>query len=571
MGAVQLLASLAVLAVFSAMAMRPHASAAWPTLAAAACLLGVERFFAPLSAAASAGDQLLGFVCVFGHTGALSAWRARRQGGVDAAALAWSAGAATGLAWGTDVVLARLAGDSAVGGSAGRWMPAAQGLLVAVPTLWLGAAFVGSLALVSPRAWSPWRPSFERQLAVRFLTSDDGGAVSKVTRVATLGVALGVWLVLVSIGILSGFEQDLFDKIVGVHGHLTLGRVDGDTLLSAAPLQRAVAQSGGGIVASASYVDAPLAVVSDINYGGAQLLGIDVAQSRAVLDALSSLPVGAEQGLYDEAPAVVLGAELARNLAVRTGDRVRLVVPTKETLTPVGPVPRMLSVRVAGTFSSKMYEVDSRTVVASLPVSRRLLGLGTEAVTGVHIKLRRSGDVDQVAARLMDDAALSAEANLGPVTAISFRARNQTLFAALALERVVASVVLAFVVMVASFSVVNTLTMAIWQRRYEVAILKAMGATDGSILTAFLWQGALVGATGTAIGTLLGIGTLAVLSQHGFGIPYEVYYVDALPVHISIADVLTCVLGSLLVLWTFALLPSQRGACLLPVEALRDG
>lgn len=569
MGAVLFVASLALLALLSQVACRPGARTLWLALAWATQLCIVEHVCAPLSAGASSAGQLMAFVCVFGHAGAVSALRARGAGHIDAGALGWAAGGAAGLAWGLGAATARLAGDPA--GPAGHWMQAAQGLMLAVPTLWLGAAFIGSLALVSPHAWSPWRPSFERQLAVRFLTSDEGGAVSKVTRVATLGVALGVWLVLVSIGILSGFEQDLFDKIVGVHGHLTLGRVDGEALSSPAPLQRAVAQAGAGIVAAAAYVDAPLAVVSDINYGGAQLLGIDVAASRPVLDALSSVPTDAEAALRSEAPAVVLGAELARNLAVRAGDRVRLVVPTKETLTPIGPVPRMLSVRVAGTFSSKMYEADSHTVVASLAVSRRLLGLPPEAVSGLHMKLRTPGDVDAVAARLVGAVAQQAVPPLGPVTAISFRARNQTLFAALALERVVASVVLAFVVMVASFSVVNTLTMAIWQRRYEVAILKAMGATDGSILTAFLWQGALVGATGTAIGTLLGVSTLAVLSQHGFGIPYEVYYVDALPVHIGLADVAMCVVGSLLVLWTFALLPSQRGARLLPVEALRDG
>lgn len=541
---------------------------AWAAFAAA-----IDICFEPLSPTTSSAACLLALALVFAHAGLLSALEAKRSQLLVASRLALDSvlGALGALVlsslWHVRTTKQALETDA----SALPWMQVAEGLMVLVPVLWLGAAFVGSTVLVSTHSLSLWRPSYERQLAVRYLTSQQGGALSRVTGVSTLGVALGVWLVLVSVGILSGFETDLFDKIVGTYGHLSLARADEGPLDDAEALLAACRAEGPHTLgAYAPYITAPLAVVSDINYSGAQLMGLDAAQSEPVLHALHSLSPDGRAALApdSQAASVVLGAELARNLSVQPGERVRLVVPTEETLTPIGPVPRSLSVRVAGVLKSEMYEADSRLVIASMPLARRLLRMAPQAVTGVHLALNRPALVSAVGTRLLEHLSPPIRAE---VRATSYRDRNQTLFAALALERVVAFVVLAFVILVASFSVVNTLTMAIWQRRYEVAILKTMGATNGSILAVFLWQGALVGGTGTAIGTALGLATLTILGQHGFGIPYEVYYVDALPVHISPGDVCLCVVGSLLLLWTFALLPSQQGARLLPAEALRDG
>jgi lipoprotein-releasing system permease protein len=155
--------------------------------------------------------------------------------------------------------------------------------------------------------------------------------------------------------------------------------------------------------------------------------------------------------------------------------------------------------------------------------------------------------------------------------ALSWTARNQTLFAALALERVVAAIVLAFIILVASFSIVNTLTMSILERRHEIAMLKTMGASPSHILRIFVAQGVLIGTLGLGMGVALGVGTLFTLAHVPLGIPYEVYYLETLPVRMGVLDIAATALLGWLIVWNFAVFPSLRGAALRPVEGLRDG
>lgn len=472
------------------------------------------------------------------------------------------------------LVLALACGAWAAAGARWGGAPSVRTLAFVPPLAWASATFGATLAVLAGA-----RPFFaDAPLALRIgrrlLLSDAAQVVSTVSRIAVLGVSLGVWLVLVAMGILGGFEHDLVDKLRGSGSDLTVTQVGFVplSLADGAQLARCAAALPGARALS-PYVEAELAVASGSNYGGAIALGVDPAQAQAV-PLVAALPPEQRSALAEPCRPhcpVVLGAELAHNLGVALGGRVRLISPVTEVLTPVGPAPTSLSATVVGLSHSKMYEADSRTLLAAPQVVQRLMGWPSGAYSGVALSAHAPEAIEALVQRA--PVALGGCLGVAPdkLLPISWKARNQTLFAALELERVVAAVVLAFIILVASFSIVNTLSMSIRERRHEIAMLRAMGASTPLILQVFLGQGMLIGGIGTAVGALAGVASLLALRHFGFGIPYEVYYIDALPVDIAWADVVGVVAAALLILWDFAVVPSSQAARLRPAEGLRDG
>ena len=462
----------------------------------------------------------------------------------------------------------------ATGGILGPLGPGARLLAFAAPLCWAAGTFAASL-----RTLAQDRPRFgslplSYALARRLLLSRGVDVVSTTTRISVLGVSLGVWLVLVSMGVLSGFERDLTDKIVGSGAEVSLGAPGGSQLTWNDDVARMLSPARvGGLRAAVPVVEAELAVASGSNYAAAQLLGVEPQKAAQVLGVVNQLSAAQRRALVGPcAPhcPVVLGSELARSLGVQPGETVRLISPVGEVLTPLGPVPRSIGARVVGTVSSRMYETDSRLVVASLPLARRLMGWADDAISGVQLAATQPERVDALASAARAALAQALGVPADAVGVQTWKQRNQTLFAALELERVVAAVVLAFIILVASFSIVNTLSMSIFERRQEIAMLKAMGATDATVLQVFLLQGVLIGGIGTVVGAVLGVATLVLLHRVGFGIPYEVYYIDALPVDIAPKDVMGVIAAAWLTVWNFAVVPSSQAAALRPAEGLRD-
>lgn len=512
---------------------------------------------------------------------------AKRQGGVPTAELGVAAVAVFELT--TVLVLGRASVTHADLAAAPL-----RALLVAPAALGLCAYFGASAGYL---LWGSGRVDlqlgYESLVGRRFLLSKASPVLSTVTTISVVGVSLGVWLVLVSLGILAGFESDLQRKIIAASAHIVLQPEAAATFSLPNDLEQRVGETPG-VVAVAPFLEGEVAIASYSNYSTALLFGIDPRKSPKVLALLNELESGSLDPLVkemhgdkgddddDEAednensdfarPAplanIVLGVELAKGLNVKVGDRVRMISPLLEVLTPLGPAPKSLGFRVAAIFSSKMYEYDARYVYVSLPTSRRFLEMGDTVVSGLQLKCDDPETTDRTGPRIIkalgDDASPKLEA-------LDWKRRNQTLFSALKLERVVAFVVLVFIILVASFSIVNTLTMSVIEKRREIAILKTMGAHDVGIMKLFLVQGLLVGAFGTLMGGTAGVATMKLLERFGFWIPGDVYYIDSLPVHLESSDVALVVLAALLIVWDFAVFPALRGSELQPVEGLRDG
>ncbi len=423
---------------------------------------------------------------------------------------------------------------------------------------------------------------YESLVGRRFLLSKSSPALSVVTAISVVGVTLGVWLVIVSLAILSGFEHDLRKKIIGAHAHILVQQTQSKPFALTDSLQATI-DGTQGVAASAAYVEGEVAVASRSNFNGGVLMGIDLVSSPGVLDVLKSLspktllalkprPVD-ETALEDPfafappavPPGIIVGVEMARALSIKEGDDVRVISPTLEVLTPLGPAPKSRGFRVVGIFSSKMYEYDSRFAYVDLGVAREFFDLPAGTVTGIQVQAPDPDIAPSVVAALNPDLA-----KLG-LEGRDWRRRNQTLFAALELERVIAFIVLAFIILVASFSIVTTLAMSIIEKRQEIAILKTMGARSTGIMKVFLTQGMVVGGLGTLMGGIIGLVTVSGLEHMGLWIPDEVYYIDSLPVHLSVIDLVVVMVAALLIVWDFSIFPAMQGARLEPVEGLREG
>lgn len=469
--------------------------------------------------------------------------------------------------------------------SAGEGLTAAplRALLIAPAALALCAYFGASVGyLLRGGGRVDVNLGYESMVGRRFLLSKASQVLSTVTAISVIGVSLGVWLVIVALAILGGFERDLQKKIIGANAHVVVQATDGAPFAPEPGLLETI-QGVPGVVAAAPFVQGEVGVASGSNHTAAGLLiGVVPERSpeallvlrelvRGSLDRLAEAPPAPAARVESEfqapaaIPGIVIGVEMAKALAVGLGDKIRVLSPLLEVLTPVGVAPKSLGFEVVGIFSSKMYEYDARLAFVSLGAARRFFELDDDGISGVHVRTDDPESSDLVGARIV--------ARLGQqrFEALDWKKRNQTLFAALKLERVVAFIVLVFIILVASFSIVNTLTMSVIEKRKEIAILKTMGAQDIGVMKVFLVQGLLVGAFGTLIGAAVAIATVAALTHFGFWIPGDVYYIDSLPVHLEAADVVLVVVAALLIVWNFSVFPALRGSQLEPVEGLRDG
>ncbi len=470
------------------------------------------------------------------------------------------------------------------GARGGLSTPAFRALLIAPAALPLAGYFGASLGYLASGRAATFASGYETLIARRFLLSKASPVLSTVTTISLVGVAIGVWLVILSLAVLSGFEFDLKGKIIGANAPLALQQPSGAPFV----LDRADAEvvaAARDVVAQGSVVEGEAAIASSSNYSGAMVFGIDPARAARVLPVLTQVVRGSMEPiareLYeakDERPSaaragfsaprplasIAIGIEMAKGLHVGVGDRVRLISPNLETITPLGPVPKSVTFEVAAVFQSKMYEYDARYAYVSLPAARRFFELGADEVTSLLVAVRDPDHADVVSGRIT-------KALAGRYVGLDWKGRNQTLFSALKLERVVAFVVLVFIILVASFAIVNTLTMSVIEKKKDIAILKTMGAHDRGIMRLFLSQGLIIGVCGTTLGTLAALFTVFLLERFGFAIPGDVYYIDSLPVHLSVFDVVAVLLAALLIVWDFAVFPALSGARLAPVEGLRDG
>ncbi len=411
--------------------------------------------------------------------------------------------------------------------------------------------------------------SFEFFIGGRYLRAKQKQAfISLISYLSIAGVAVGVMALIVVIAVMAGFEADLKTRILGGQANVILMRYSGPFEEYPEVMRRVEAVPG--VAASTPFIYSQVMLRTAANTTGAVLRGIDPATIGGVLKTLANVMVP-EAGAVAAAeaggagmPGIVLGRELAKNLGVVQGDVVHLISP-RGMLAPTGHVPAMKAFRVSGYFESGMYEFDQTFAYIHLHDAQRLLRMG-DAVTGLEVRVH-----DIYEARAVADSIVS---QLGS----SYYARdwmqmNRNLFKALKLERRVMFIILTLIVLVAAFNIASSLIMMVMGKTKDIAILKAMGATDRSIRKIFVFNGMVIGTIGTGLGLLLGVVMCSLLRRYNIHeLTGDIYYFTTqLPVKMEVLDVVCIVAAALVICFFATLYPARQAAKLNPVEAIRYG
>jgi len=418
--------------------------------------------------------------------------------------------------------------------------------------------------------------SWELGVGIRYLRSRRlRVGFTLIAFVSFLGVMIGVATLVVVLAVMSGLEHELRDRILGFNPHVTVvsygGTIDRweDTV---AEIER-----DAGVVAAAPVIYGQAMVGIGRNVSGVVVRGIDPGRAGRVLDLERHVVAGSVDGLAGlhevprEAgdgdgtvglPGLMIGGELARMLGLAPGDVVNLISPLG-TPTPAGMVPRIKRFVVVATFDSGMFEYDTSLAYMGLETAQTFFDVGA-GVSAVEVRVRDLYAATDVARRI--------ERALGgfPLRARDWMEANRNLFSALKLEKVVYGIVLCLIVVVAAFNILATLTMVVKEKRRDIAVLKSLGASDGSIARIFVLKGAVIGIGGTLAGVLTGLVGCWVLARYQFiELPKDVFLVTTLPVRVEPLSVLAVCLVSVLICVVAALSPARRAAGLVPVEVLR--
>ena len=426
--------------------------------------------------------------------------------------------------------------------------------------------------------------TFEWFIAWRYLKAKRKQKfISIITWISIGGVAVGVTALIVVLAVMSGFEVDLRDKILGTTSHVVVLRHGHAGIADYREVVERI-ENTDHVIAASPFVLSQVMLRTEYLVAGTVLRGVDVSSEAKVGDLASTIVAGdlaalaarpsagegepAEDVLESEGegtkppgPPIMLGRELALSLGVKVGDPVTVISPLGE-VTPIGTVPKLREFKVAGVFQTGMYEYDAGLAYVSLEAAQQFFGMG-DLVTGIEVK------VDDI--YLADSVARELEEVLGhPYWTRDWKEMNRTLFSALRLEQVAMFIILVLIVLVAAFNIISTLVMVVMEKGKDIAILKAMGATRRAIMRIFVVEGLIVGCAGTIIGLVSGVIICRLLDRYQFiKLPSDVYYLETLPVRVEVSDVFLIVLAAVVMSFLATLYPSWSASRLDPVEALR--
>ena len=411
---------------------------------------------------------------------------------------------------------------------------------------------------------------FEWQIGWRYTRAGRAGRrngfISFISGVSMLGIALGVAALIIVLSVMNGFQKEVRDRMLSVIPHIEVFDAEGSGL----PDWRATAaqaRTDARVIGAAPYVSTQALVGRGDEMRGSIVRGIEPGEEGQVTDigrthaqTLALLKPGEWN--------VVLGAELARLLRARVGDKVTLVAPGGQ-VTPAGVVPRLKQVTLVGTFEAGHYEYDSALALLHIEDAQRLFQLS--GPTGVQLRLANVHSARTVAADLTVRMG-------GSVLVRDWTRTNRNWFDAVQIEKRLMFIILTLIVAVAAFNLVSTLVMTVTDKRADIAILRTLGASPGSIMGVFMVQGATSGIIGTFGGCALGllvafnVDVIVPAIEQALGmafLPGSIYVISRMPSEPMAADIVPVLVISLLLSFVATIYPSWRASRVNPAEALR--
>jgi lipoprotein-releasing system permease protein len=449
---------------------------------------------------------------------------------------------------------------------------------------------------------------FTAFVAARHVRSQKSGFLTVISILSICGVAISSCALSSVVSVMGGFSQDLKRKILGNNAHVVVDTTPGTPFADYdVALERI--RKIPGVVGATPVVHGEVMASSASNLAGVVVTGIEPSSIRSVIELTNNIEVGkldylehperltrlppqevigigpgGEQyfkgadlpGLADDIepavravilnkpdrPGVILGRELAKTLHVYIGDEVTLVSPLGD-LGPMGVMPRTKKFRVAAIFYSGMYEYDATYVYTMMDVAQDYFQTAGK-ISAIEVKVDDAERADRVTPLVV--AAVARD----DLRVRDWRDINKNLFSALKLERFATFIILSVAIMVASFCIVCTLLLMVTEKGKEIAILKAIGASDGAILRTFIIEGMIIGGIGTVFGVVTGLAVCTGLSWFGLRLDPEVYYIDRLPISVNPGDFLTVALAALTICTLSTLYPAYAASRLRPVDGLRD-
>lgn len=419
------------------------------------------------------------------------------------------------------------------------------------------------------------------------------------TALSVGGVGVGVMALIIVLSVMSGFEEDLQNKILGAHSHVVVSKYAGHLTNYKEVMQQI--SKVPGVVGLTPSIDNPVMVLAEDEVQGIVLKGVDPETVGSVLDlrkdmlpggdldnlatpgkiaprhALGEPPKGAGKDEDEEEdpiigkttrsaedkvlPGIILGRELATILRVVVGDRVNVISPQGAELGPAGLIPKARAFRVAGIFYSGMYEYDAKFAYILLSEAEKLFN--TDGPTGIELKVADVDDARRISSQV------SRELGGYPYRSRDWGEIHRNIFSALRLEKLVMGIILSIIIVVAAGLIVATVIMLVLEKRKEIAVLKALGVSDGGIVKIFLAEGLQIGVAGGLLGLFSGLAWCYFILKVGIKLDPSVYYIPNLPVKIEPVQTALAVVIAVLVTYLASIYPALKASSVEPVEGLK--
>jgi lipoprotein-releasing system permease protein len=394
--------------------------------------------------------------------------------------------------------------------------------------------------------------------------------ISLITVISVLGVMIGVMTLNVVMAVMTGFEETLRDRLLGINAHVALVK-SGDQLRDYEKLLEQVRKTKGVVAASPS-IYGQVMLTSGPRVSGVVVRGVDPDKVNQVVDIERYIKEGSLQSLKQQQPlqiqgrtillpGVIIGIRLANQLGVFLGSPIQVVSPLGSP-TAIGVIPKVRRFVVVGIFDSGMSEIDSTLVYMNLSDAQKFFELGN-AVTNIEIRVQDVYRAQSVAQDI--------QRQLGfPYLTEDWSRLWPNLFSALRLEKTVYFLVLLLMVLIGAFNIVSTLIMVVMEKRKDIAILQSMGASRNSIRRIFLIKGCVIGVVGTLLGVFLGLVICMLIQKYRFiELPKDVFLISTVPVRIYLSNFLLVGFASLVVCLLASIYPARQAAKLDPVEIIR--